>query len=153
MKAILTAGAAALLAFAPQSAAGQEKVGAADYQGQVRSYLTEQAKKHVAENFARDASIPDFITSIRVEGGVIWPVALRRGATYRLFVVCDNDCSDVDMDLYDSGGRFAGRDISVSDTPYIEITPSADGVHYVRIWLAACESEPCFVGGRVYRKR
>lgn len=153
MKAILTAGAAALLAFAPISVAAEEKVAANDYQGQVRGYLSEQASKHTAENFAQDSAIPDFITSIRVEGGVIWPVSLRRGATYRLFVVCDNDCSDVDMDLYDTAGRFIGRDIAVSDTPYVEITPAADGVHFARIWLASCESEPCFVGGRVYRKR
>jgi hypothetical protein len=133
-------------------AGAQPKAASGDYAGQVRSYLGAQATKHVSEGFTRDASIPDFVASIRVEGGVIWPVTLRRGVTYRLFAVCDNDCSDVDMDLYDAQGRFVGRDIAANDTPYVEITPTEDGVHYARIWLAACENEPCFVGARAYRK-
>jgi hypothetical protein len=157
MRALIAAGAAVLLALSPTLAAGQdkpeEKPSGTDYAGQVRQYLGEQAKKHVAESFAPDASIPDFITSVRLDGGVIWPINLHRGVTYRVFAVCDNDCSDVDMDLYDSTGRFVGRDITVTDTPYVEITPTADGVAYARIWLAACESEPCFIGARVYRKR
>lgn len=143
--------AALVLAFSAPAFA-QSRPGASDYQGQVRAYLTDQARKHTAEGFRQDSSVPDFIRPVRLEGGVIWPVSLRRGVTYRLFAVCDNDCSDVDLELYDAEGTFVGRDVAVNDAPYVEITPAADGVVYARIWLAACEAEPCYVGGRVYRR-
>lgn len=123
-----------------------------DYRGQVTRYLQDQATKHLSEGFTRDSSIEDFVAPLRLEGGVIWPVRLRRGVTYRVFAVCDNDCSDVDLELYDASGAFVGRDISVNDQPFVEIVPSQDGIVYARIWLAACESEPCYVGGRVYRR-
>lgn len=150
MKLYLGALAALLVLAAP--AAAQTRANASDYQGQVRTYLTDQARKHVSEGFRHDTAAPDFIRPLRLDGGVIWPVSLRRGVTYRLFAVCDNDCSDVDMEVYDAAGDFVGRDVAVNDTPYVEITPAADGVVYARIWLAACEAEPCYVGGRVYRR-
>ncbi len=143
--------AALCLAFSAPAFA-QTRTGSADYQGQVRGYLGDQARKHTSEGFRQDTSVPDFIRPLRLEGGVIWPVTLRRGITYRVFAVCDNDCSDVDMEVYDSAGDFVGRDVAVNDNPYVEITPAADGVVYARIWLAACEAEPCYIGGRVYRR-
>lgn len=151
MRFFLGAAAAALLVLAGPAAA-QTRAGADDYAGQVRTYLGEQARKHIAEGFRHESAIADFVRPLRLDGGVIWPVTLRRGVTYRVFAVCDNDCSDVDLELYDAAGDFVGRDVAVNDTPYVEITPSADGVVYARIWLAACEAEPCYVGGRVYRR-
>lgn len=146
----LIAAMAALTMLSGPAAAQQQSDG--DYRGQVSRYLQDQAAKHLGEGFSRDAAIADLIAPLRLEGGLIWPIQLRRGVTYRVFAVCDNDCSDVDLELYDAAGAFVGRDIATNDTPYVEITPAADGAHYARIWLAACESEPCFVGARVYRR-
>jgi hypothetical protein len=123
-----------------------------DYRGQVSRYLQEQATKHVSDGFRRETAIPDLIAPLRLEGGVLWRINLRRGVAYRVFAVCDNDCSDVDLEVYDDRGAFVGRDIATNDRPFVEITPERDGAHYARIWLAACESEPCYVGARVYRR-
>lgn len=150
MRILFTALAALTLAATP--AAGQQRSGNTDYQGQVRNYLSQQSGKHTSEGFRPDTTVPDMIRPLRMEGGVIWPVQLRRGVTYRVFAVCDNDCSDVDLEVYDAAGAFVGRDVAVNDTPYVEITPAADGVAYARVWLAACESEPCYVGARLYRR-
>ncbi|MBI1251232.1 MAG: hypothetical protein GC189_07160 [Alphaproteobacteria bacterium] len=143
---------AAVLMCAAMPAAHAQTPGANDFEGQVQRYLDTQASKHAAEGFTRDASIQDFVRPLRIEGGAIWAVNLRRGVTYRLFAVCDNDCSDVDLELYDARGGFIGRDVAVNDTPYVEVTPSAEGVHFARIWLAACESEPCYVGVRAFKR-
>jgi hypothetical protein len=143
---------AALCLIAPSAAAAPAGAASADYSGQVRTYLADQATKHTSEGFRPETSIQDLILPLRLEGGAIWPINLRAGVTYRIFGACDNDCSDVDLEVYDSTGLYAGRDVAVNDTPYVEITPTHNGVHYARIWLAACESEPCYVGMRVYRK-
>jgi len=152
MRTLLAALAALTMAAAPAAAQQRAGAGAGDYPGQVRNYLTQQAGKHTGEGFRPEPSVPDLIRPLRMEGGVVWPVQLRRGVTYRVFAVCDNDCSDVDLEVYDAAGGFVGRDVAVNDTPYVEITPAADGVAYARIWLAACESEPCYVGARLYRR-
>jgi len=152
MRRTLRSALAALSVLVLSPAAFAKDEASADFPAQVRGYLTEQASKHTADGFRQDTSIPDFVRAIRLEGGVIWQAPLRRGATYRVLAVCDNDCSDVDMEVFDAQGGFVGRDVATSDNPYVEFAPSADGPAYVRIWLAACESEPCYVGARVYRK-
>lgn len=140
---------AALAVGMSAPAAAQQRT---DYSSQVRGYLSQQAVKHTGEGFRQDTTVPDFVRAMRLEGGVVWPIQLSAGVTYRVFAVCDNDCSDVDMELYDAGGNFVGRDVSTNDMPYVEVRPTTAGVHYARIWLAACENEPCYVGARLYRK-
>lgn len=136
-----------LFAFAPPAQDG------AANRTQVTAYLDSQAGKHTDQGFISDSSVPDFVQPLTLQDAVVWPITLRRGVTYRVFAVCDNGCSDVDLDLYDHAGVFVGRDVQTNDKPYVEITPRQDGVHFARIWLATCEAEPCYVGGRVYRSR
>lgn len=154
MKRLIAAAAAAALLAAGAAEAQPSATARAsnDYQGQVRGYLDSQASKHTSEGFRREGAIQDLVAPLRLDGGMIWTVPLQRGVTYRIFGVCDNDCSDVDMEVYDARGGFVGRDIQTNDTPYVEITPTQDGVAFARIWLAACESEPCYVGARVFRR-
>ncbi len=144
-------GACALL-MAVGAAGAQDRASPGDYRAQVRTYLTDQSAKHAADGFRADNSVPDLVRGLRLEGGHLWSVPLRAGVTYRVFVVCDNDCSDVDLELFDPAGDYVGRDVAVNDTPYVEVTPARDGAYHARIWLAACEHEPCYVGGRVFRK-
>ncbi|MES1156582.1 MAG: hypothetical protein ABUL73_02275 [Alphaproteobacteria bacterium] len=127
---------------------GQSQDGAT----QVRGYLSSEATKHTDEGFRADPTNPDFVHALSLESAVVWPITLRHGVTYRVFAVCDNNCSDVDLDLYDSSGAFVGSDTSTTDKPFVEITPTADGTAYARIWLADCQNEPCTIGARVYRK-
>ncbi len=148
---ILATALAALCMFGAPDAFAQ-KAPATDGPTQVRGYLTSEATKHTAEGFRPDPANPDFIRDLAMDKAVIWPINLRRGVTYRVMAVCDNHCTDVDMDLYDQTGAFVGTDVSTTDKPYVEITPDADGVAYARIWLAVCEADACTIGGRVYRK-
>src|SRR5258708_5963412 len=103
-----TLAALALLALAPAQAAGPASANARandhDYAGQVHRYLTDQATKITGEGFRPDPAVPDLVRPLRLDGGLIWPIALHAGVTYRVFAVCDNDCSDVDLELYDSSG-------------------------------------------------
>ncbi|MEJ0061353.1 MAG: hypothetical protein WDM79_18100 [Terricaulis sp.] len=149
------AAAAAFAMFGVLEAAAKDPPPAApDYEAQVRSYLTAQATKHTDAGFTADAANPDLVRSLTLEGGaVVWPIELRRGRAYRVFAVCDNNCSDVDMDLYNAAGVLVGVDVTGTDKPYVEIVPTADGTAFARIWLATCEAEPCFIGARLYQKR
>jgi len=135
---------AAFLALAPCASA--QEIGTAE---QTARYLERGLAAHAALGYRPDPAFQNYSAPLRMMAGALWPIELQRGVNYRIYAACDIDCSDVDMELYDSTGAFVDRDIATDATPYVQITPTATGRHYVRIWLAACESEPCFVAARV----
>src|SRR4051812_10241197 len=48
---------------------------------------------------------------------------LEGGHSYALIGVCDNDCSDLDMRLYDDDGDQVAADVENDDTPVVTVTP------------------------------
>lgn len=144
MRGLLAALAAALL-FTAASASGQQRNSSA----QVRAYLDAGMAVHRGLGYSRDAGNPDRVVALRLDHPFIWPVYLTRGVTYRAYGACDDDCSDLDMEIYDAAGNLADRDAAADDTPYVQITPNETGRAYVRTWLYACRSEPCYVGLRL----
>ncbi|MDX2275242.1 MAG: PPC domain-containing protein [Hyphomonadaceae bacterium] len=120
-----------------------------EYDDQARSYLEAGMDAHAALGYRRDNSVADLVAPLRLEHPKIWAVRLRQGVNYRVYGACDNDCSDIDMEIYDANGELADRDVATDDTPYVQITPSQTGLHFVRLWVFACESEPCYAAARV----
>ncbi|WP_395646109.1 hypothetical protein [Terricaulis sp.] len=137
----LCAGAMALTLAAPAAAQ--------DFQTQVRGYLEHGMGPHAALGYRRDPGTPDLNVPLQLERPYIWPVYLRAGENYRIYAACDDDCSDLDMEVYGADGNLVDRDVATDDTPYVQITPATSGRAYVRIWVYACENEPCYTAARV----
>lgn len=78
---------------------------------------------------------------------------LSAGTTYQIVGVCDNDCSDFDLRLYDPRGRMVDEDVLNDDTPVLSVTPGSGGVYTVRAIMTTCSSEPCRYGIGVYGSR
>jgi hypothetical protein len=140
---VLGAMCALTLAGAPEASAQN------DYETQTRSYLEAGMEPHAALGYRRDTSVTDLLAPLRLERPKIWAVRLRQGVNYRVYGACDNDCSDLDMEIYDSNGELTDRDVATNDTPYVQITPTSTGLHFVRLWVFACENEPCYAAARV----
>ena len=65
---------------------------------------------------------------------------------YRALAVCDNDCTDVDLTLYDLDGSMIDQDIELDDFPYVDTGVLGSGVtqrFVVEVSMPACEVEPC----------
>lgn len=122
---------------------------AQNYPAQVQTYLARGMAVHTARGYSADGALPDQVVSLRMGEAKLIPVTLQSGRNYRVYAACDADCSDLDMEIYGADGAFVEQDIALDATPFVQITPSATGPHYVRVWLAACESEPCFAAVRV----
>ena len=144
MRVLLGALGAMLLLSAAGASAQQQS-----YDAQVRAYLENGMAPHRGIGYSRDAGTPDVVVPLRLDHPFIWPVYLTRGMTYRAYGACDNDCSDLDMEIYDAAGNLADRDTATNDTPYVQITPTQTGRAYVRVWLYACSNEPCYAGMRL----
>jgi hypothetical protein len=131
------------MALLPMGAAAQ------DADAQVRAYLEHGMAPHAALGYAADADIADLVTPLRLDHPILWTINLRAGATYRVYAACDNNCSDLDMELYGADGQLADRDVGRDDTPYVQIMPTRGGRYNVRIWLYSCRASACTVGARV----
>lgn len=122
---------------------------AQDYPALVRGYLDTGMAAHAEHGYHAERGQRDLSASLRLEGAQIWTIDLRGGENYRVYGACDSDCSDVDMELYGPDGALVDRDVGIDDTPYVQVTPQRGGRYYVRMWLASCTAEPCYVGARV----
>ena len=143
MRRFLLAIAMAVLALSAEAAAQQ------DYRRQLLGYLEHGLARHAELGYAAERTVPDLITPLQLDRPYLWSIYLLEGVNYRIYGACDDDCGDLDMEIYSVDGNFLERDVARDDTPYVQITPAATGRHYVRIWLYACSAEPCYVAARV----
>lgn len=136
-------GALCALALAVPSASAQ---GLSD----VRAYLEAGMAVHAARGYAQDRTEPDRVFVSRERGDPhLWSIYLVAGQNYRVYGACDNQCSDMDMEIYGNDGALVDRDSATNDTPYVQITPSISGRAYVRLWAFQCDPGPCAMAVRL----
>ncbi|MBD0262461.1 MAG: hypothetical protein ICV78_06950 [Tolypothrix sp. Co-bin9] len=79
-------------------------------------------------------------------------VNLRAGTSYGIVGVCDRDCRDLDISLYDSRGNRIASDLGDDDIPAITINPSRSGTYQVKVDMASCNTQACYYGIGVFGK-
>jgi hypothetical protein len=79
-------------------------------------------------------------------------LTLHAGTTYALVGVCDNDCKDLDLVLYDADGDQVDSDIQNDDVPIVQVTPRETQRYRVKVVMASCQTSPCWYGIGVYGK-
>src|SRR3954471_24382903 len=91
-----------------------------------------------------------YIGSLRSGGNASHAVTLNAGTAYALVGVCDNDCSDLDLRLFDASGREGAPDLPTNDTPVVPVAPRRTGSYTGRAIMTQCSSQPCRYGIGVY---
>lgn len=76
---------------------------------------------------------------------------LQQGARYLLAGVCDRDCSDLDLALYDDSGNLLDDDTAADDVPIVNVVPRWTGRFRVTVTMHACSVNPCAFGLGVFR--
>ena len=76
-----------------------------------------------------------------------------RGETLTVVGVCDVDCSDLDLALYDAAGNLIVKDILQDDRPEISFEILQPGTFTVRVYMATCDVEPCAFAVQALRRR
>lgn len=77
---------------------------------------------------------------------------LDGGKAYEIWGVCDQDCSDIDMVLYDDNGNEIDSDLLDDDKPLVQVTPRHSGGFRIKVTMAACRANPCRYGVGVWTK-
>jgi hypothetical protein len=75
---------------------------------------------------------------------------LRAGTSYGIIGVCDRDCRDLDIALYDDRGNLIASDLQDDDIPVITINPSRIRTYRVRVDMANCDTSACYYGIGVF---
>lgn len=141
--AVVVAGALAILA---PTARGQEN----QWRSQVEGYLKTASKTLSDRGYAQTHETQ--IGSLRDDENESFTVTLHSGTAYALVGVCDNDCTDVDLVLYDADGDQVDSDLQTDDYPMVQVRPRETMRYRVKVIMATCKTNPCWYGIGVYGK-
>ena len=134
------------LAVLAQTARGQEN----QWRSQVEGYLKRAARTLSDRGY--DQTHDTQIGSLRDDENDSFTLTLHSGTAYALVGVCDNDCSDLDMVLYDADGGQVDSDVQTDDVPIVQVTPRETMRYRVKVIMATCKTNPCWYGIGVYGK-
>jgi hypothetical protein len=140
-----------LLAFASVSvvtsaASAQQN----EWVAQVRRQLTSAGSSFSERGYTLSHDV--HTGSLRDDASEDLTLTLDAGTEYQIVGVCDNDCSDVDLTLYNAAGAVVDSDMLDDDVPIVSVTPARSGRYRVHVSMAVCTTEPCYYGVGVYSK-
>lgn len=129
----------ALLAIAPGQLAAQSQ-----WEQQVLEQIRTAGELFTSEGFGQVGETRT--GSLNDETSEDFYLTLEGGASYILVGVCDNDCPDIDLALFDQAGNEIDSDYEDDAVPMVEISPAGTGSYRIHVYMASCKSEPCFYG-------
>jgi hypothetical protein len=134
------------LAFVAKPALAQEN----RWREQVENQLKNAAKTLRDKGY--DQTHETQIGSLHDNENDSFTLTLHSGTSYALVGVCDNDCKDIDLVLYNADGDQVDSDIQNDDVPIVQVTPRETQRYRVKVIMADCRTSPCWYGIGVYGK-
>ncbi len=119
--------------------------GGGTYTNQVRGYLARQATNARGQGYTRGIAGPVY-GRLNDNGRSTHRLTVRGGTSYVLFGACDNDCTDVDLRIFDTSGNLVMQDLGLDDTPALAFTASGTGSYRIEVIMATCRRNPCYYG-------
>lgn len=120
---------------------------------QVANYLDAQ---HQYPDYEQDRNFDDWVVGLerRFLGSrkASNTYRLEAGQAYLIVGACDADCSDLDLQAFDSTGTSVALDRAIDDHPVLRITPISSDDFRIDVWWAECRATPCYAGVRVLRQ-
>lgn len=86
------------------------------------------------------------IEKLRGDGTDTFRITLNRNVKYRIVAVCDRDCGDIDLRLFDENNNEVAKDTARDDTPMVTITPKWTGRFRIHVRMYDCRVSPCYYG-------
>ncbi len=119
--------------------------GGGTYTNQVRGYLGRQANNARNQGYSRSIAGPVY-GRLNDNARATHRLRVVRGTRYVLFGACDNDCTDVDLRIFDMAGNRVMQDMGADDTPALAFTANGSGNFRIEVIMATCRRNPCYYG-------
>ncbi|WP_199330935.1 MULTISPECIES: hypothetical protein [unclassified Calothrix] len=87
-----------------------------------------------------------FVDQLSSNQGDYITLNLRRGVDYAILGVCDQDCRDIDLRLYDEDGNLIDSDTGYDDYPAVRVRPRWSGKFQIKVTMAKCRANYCYYG-------
>jgi hypothetical protein len=128
------------------SAAAAQSVWEREVQTQIdeASYQFRQAGFHKLGQTWIDELEEDDDTYITVE--------LDSDYEYIAIGVCDGDCGDIDLILYDDDDVRIANDVGTDDIPVLSGSPDYNGEYYLEAVMVDCDADTCAFGVALYAR-
>jgi len=136
---------ACVVLAAPAEAGAQSR-----WREQVNRQVETAAKILNERGYRRTHDVYD--GSLKSEESEYLTLALHSGTAYAIIAVCDNDCSDIDLRIFDEDNKELDSDVENDDNPIVTLVPGHDGKFRLKVIMAKCSTSPCFYGVGVYGK-
>jgi hypothetical protein len=78
------------------------------------------------------------------------PAQLAVGYDYRVLGVCDRDCADLDLVLFDSAGRQVSQDTTTTSQPVVAVQPAYNDNFTIQVQMYNCSIAPCYYALALY---
>lgn len=73
-------------------------------------------------------------------------LTLEAGVPSVIAGVCDSDCGDIDLWLYDENNNLIDFDEEVDDYPFVVVTPEWTGEYVLEAGIPNCSADYCYYG-------
>jgi len=90
--------------------------------------------------------------SLATDQAVRFPLELVGGVDYRIVGVCDIDCYDMDLILWDSIQNEVASDLLEDPVPVLALLPRSQATFDLEVGMVYCELEPCAFQVAVYAR-
>lgn len=120
------------------------------YLVQIFKQLEIQQKTVQARGFSK--THPYIFDHIDSEQKVRRSIELQSNTSYIFFGVCDEDCTDFDISIYDSNQNLILSDTKADDLPVVRFKPPRSATYIVELKMYKCKKNPCNVGVGVFGK-
>ena len=143
MKKMLLLTAALTALFAPSTARAQDA-----WVRQVREQISVVGSRFEQQGYELTHRI--YTGALNDGASEMVNLELDVGREYQIMGACDEDCSDLDLTLYDGNGNVVDSDMLDDDYPLVSLTVTRSGVFRVRVSMADCSADPCRYGIGVF---
>ncbi|MBL8557114.1 MAG: hypothetical protein JNM47_00210 [Hyphomonadaceae bacterium] len=142
-------GAAAMAAFAciALPAAAQTS----EYRQQLDQQL--QKSRELFQQQGYTIAAGPFTGALAAGGKERFTLPVQSGYSYKILGICDNDCSDVDLRIFNMNGQNIGEDVTNDDVPLVDLQPTGNGTVQLEANMITCSAAPCYHAIEVYWKR
>jgi hypothetical protein len=130
----------------PQAASQQP---AANYQQQIADRLAQVNQAFAAQGF-QQVGQPFSAQLAQGQYQNLPQVTLNAGGDYRIVGVCDNDCGNMDLVVYDQNAVLVAQDVLPDATPVAAVAPNWTGPFTVQAVMQHCTVQPCYYAVALY---
>ena len=120
------------------------------YQQQIQSQLTRAAAAVKQQGYSADRQ--PMMGSLNDDADESVMIQLTGGVHYAIVGACDNDCTDVDLQLFTNEGNKLAEDLETDDKPVLEFTAPYTGQYRMKVLMPTCNTNPCYYGVQVFTK-